>query len=222
MTSEKIRQAVEVALDMQPIMQATFGDSKLYDLEPSVYPKGTQWYTTAGANWYNVHNTDQAKQLAKEAGYSGQTIRWLTTQDYDYMFKSTVVAVSQLQHAGFQVNMQVMDWATLLDRRAKPAEWDIFVTSGVVVPDPSLLTVFSSTYPGWWDTPEKNALFAQFNSETDQAKRVQLWAKLQAMMYAEVPMIRPGGFYNLIISRKGILGFKPSYIIIPWNVQAVG
>jgi peptide/nickel transport system substrate-binding protein len=222
MANEKLRQAVDVALDMQPIMQATFGDPKLYDLDPSMYPKGTPWYTTAGANWYNVHNTDQAKQLAKEAGYSGQTIRWLTTQDYDYMFKSSVVAVSQLQHAGFQVNMQVMDWATLLDRRAKPTEWDVFVTSGVLVPDPALLTIFSSTYPGWWDTPEKNALFAQFNSETDQAKRVQLWIKLQAMMYAEVPVIRPGGFNNLMLSRKGVQGFKPSYIIVPWNVQPVG
>jgi hypothetical protein len=41
------------------------------------------------------------------------------------------------------------------------------------------------------------------------------------MMYEEAPAIRPGGFNNLIISRKGLLGFSPSYIIVPWNVQAV-
>jgi len=221
MANEKLRQAVEVALDMDPIMRATFGDPRLYNVDASLYPKGTPWYTTAGANWYNVHNTDQAKALAKEAGYSGQSIRWLTTQDYDYMFKSTVVAVSQLQLAGFQVDMQVTDWATLLDHRSRPADWDMFVTSGSFVPDPALLTVFSSTYPGWWDTPEKNALFAQFNAEPDQGKRVQMWAKLQAMMYQEVAMIRPGNFNNLMLSRKGLLGFRPSYVIIPWNVQAV-
>ena len=82
--------------------------------------------------------------------------------------------------------MQVTDWATLLDRRSKPADWDMFVTSGGFVPDPALLTIFSSTYPGWWDTPDKNELFAQFNAEPDQGKRVQMWAKLQAMMYQEV------------------------------------
>lgn len=220
MTNQKLRQAVEVALDMQPIMQATFGDPQLYSLDASLYPKGTPWYTTAGATWYNVHNMDRAKSLAREAGYSGQTIRWLTTQDYDYMFKSTVVASTQLQQAGFKVDLQVLDWATVLDRRTKPTEWEIFVTSGVFVPDPSLLTIFSSTYPGWWDTPEKNVLYAQFNAEADQGKRVQEWIKLQAMMYDEAPSIRPGSFNNLIISRKGLAGFTPSYVIIPWNVQA--
>ena len=56
---------------------------------------------------------------------------------------------------------------TLLDRRAKGDEWDMFVTSHSFVPDPSLITVFSSAYPGWWDTQTKNALFAQFNAELD-------------------------------------------------------
>jgi peptide/nickel transport system substrate-binding protein len=221
MTSEKLRQAVAVAMDMQPIMQATFGAPELYSIEPSIYPKGTPWYTTAGGNQYNVHNIEQAKQLAKEAGYSGQTIRWLTTQQYDYMFKSTVVAGSQLQQAGFKVDMQVVEWATLLDRRAKVAEWDMFVTSHSFVPDPSLITFFSSAYPGWWDTPEKNALFAQFNAEVNQGKRIQLWAKLQAMMYQEVPIVRPGGFSSLLLSRKGLPGFQATAWIIPWNVQAV-
>ncbi len=220
MTNQKLRQAVAVAMDMQPIMQATFGAPELYSVDASIYPKGTPWYTTAGANWYNVHNTEQAKRLAKEAGYSGQTIRWLTTQEYDYMFKSTVVAAAQLQQAGFKVDMQVVEWATLLDRRAKAAEWDMFVTSHAFVPDPSLITVFSSAYPGWWDTPEKNALFAQFNAEVNQGKRVQLWAKLQAMMYEEAPIVRPGGFSSLLLSRKGLPGFHPTAWIIPWNVQA--
>src|SRR4029077_18107664 len=32
MANEKLRQAVELALDMQPIMKATFGDPELYSL----------------------------------------------------------------------------------------------------------------------------------------------------------------------------------------------
>ena len=66
MTNVKLRQAVAVALDMQPIMQATFGNADLYTIDSSVYPKGTPWYTTAGGTWYNVHNTDQAKQLKRK------------------------------------------------------------------------------------------------------------------------------------------------------------
>ena len=220
MTNRKLRQAVAVAMDMQPIMQATFGAPDLFSIDPSIYPKGTPWYTGAGGNWYNVHNVDQAKQLAKEAGYSGETIRWLTTQEYEYMFKSTVVASTQLQQAGFKIDLQVVEWATLLDRRAKADMWDMFVTSHSFVPDPSLITVFSSVYPGWWDTPEKNALFAQFNAEVDPGKRIQLWAKLQAMMYQEAPIVRPGGFSSVSLTRKGLPGYHPTAWIVPWGVQA--
>ncbi len=221
MANAKLRQAVAVALNMQPIMQATFGNPNLYALDPSIYPKGTPWYTTAGATMYDVHSVDKAKQLAKEAGYSGQPIRWLTTQQYDYMFKSTVVASAQLQQAGFKVDMQVMDWASVLDHRNKPADWDMFVTSHGFVPDPALITVFNSAYPGWWDTPTKDGLFDQFTAEPDPAKRVRLWSQLQALMYEEAPIARPGGFALLELSRKGLPGFRPSYWLVPWNVQAV-
>jgi hypothetical protein len=162
MTNLKLRQAVLVALDMQPILQATFGNPDLFALDPSLYPKGTPWYTAAGAEWYNVHNVARAKQLAKEAGYAGQPIRWLATQQYDYMFKSSVIASAQLQQAGFRVDLQVMDWASVLDHRGKPVDYDMFVTGGGFVPDPALQNVFGAAYPGWWDTPDKNRLFARF------------------------------------------------------------
>ena len=220
MTNVKLRQAVLVALDMQPIMQATFGNPDLYTLEPSLYPKGTPWYTRAGAEWYNVHSVERSKQLAKEAGYSGQPIRWLYTQQYDYMFKSTVIAGAQLQHAGFKVDLQLLEWAGVLDHRAKPADWDMFVTGGGFLPDPALQNIYSGAWPGWWNTPDKNRLFAEFNAEPDQAKRLQLWIKLHQLWYSEAPVIRPGEFYGLVVSRKGLPGFQPANWIIPWGVEA--
>ena len=220
MTNLKLRQSVLVALDMQPIMRATFGNPDLYSLDPSLYPTGTPWHTMAGAEWFNVHNVERAKLLAKEGGYSGQPIRWLSTQQYDYMFKSTVIAASQLQNAGFKVDLQVLEWAGVLDHRAKPADWDMFVTSGGFLPDPSLQNIYSGAWPGWWNSPDKNRLFAAFNTEPDQTKRAQLWAKLHQLWYAEAPVVRPGVFYQLVLSRKGLPGFRPSYFIIPWNVEA--
>jgi peptide/nickel transport system substrate-binding protein len=219
MANEKLRQAVELALDMQPIMKATFGDPELYSLGPSIYPKSTPWYTEAGGELYNVHDVARAKQLMKEAGYNGEPVRWLSTQQYDYMFKSTVVAAAQLQHAGFKVDMQVLEWAGVLDHRGKPADYDLFTTSHGFVADPALITVFSSTYPGWWDSPEKNQLFSQFNQTTDQEARVKLWGKLQNLWYKQAPLVRPGEYYTLYMWGKSIQGFHPSNFIVVWNVQ---
>jgi peptide/nickel transport system substrate-binding protein len=221
MANEKLREAVLVALDMQPIMSATFGNPDLYSIYPSIYPKGTPWYTTAGSDWYNQHNVARAKELMKEAGYSGQPVRWLTTQQYDYMFKSTVVATAQLQQAGFTVDMQVLEWAGVLDHRNKPADFDMFTTSHGFVPDPALITVFSSAYPGWWDTAAKNKLMAKFTSESSQAARVKTWAELQALMYKEAAIVRPGEFYNLNLRSRALETLRASYWLIPWNVEAV-
>lgn len=104
MANVKLRQAVMVALSMQPILQVTVGNPDLYQLTPSIYPKGTPWYSEAGAAWYKLGNVERAKQLAAEAGYKGEPIRWLTTQQYDWMYKSSTVAAAQLRRAGFNVD----------------------------------------------------------------------------------------------------------------------
>jgi len=163
----------------------------------------------------------KAKQLMKEAGYNGEPIRWLATQQYDYMFKSTTVAAAQLQHAGFKVDMQVLEWAGVLDHRSKPADYDMFTTAHGFVADPALITVFNSAYPGWWDSPEKNKMFDEFNQTADQAARVRVWARLQELVYKQAPLVRPGEFYTVVLSSKALQGFHASYWLAPWNVPAV-
>jgi len=61
----------------------------------------------------------------------------------------------------------------------------------------------------------------QFTSETDPRRRVQLWTKLQALFYAEAPAVRPGAFFNVMLSRKGLQGFDASHWTTLWNVQPV-
>lgn len=222
MANAKVRQAAQAAMDMQPIMQATFGDADLYSLGPSFFPKGSPWYSTSGAPLYNQHDAGRAKQLLAEAGYRGQPVRWLTTMQYDYMFKSTVVAATQLQRAGFKVDTQVIDWASVLDRRAKPAEWDMFTTSGGFPPDPAMETFLSATYPGWWDTPDKNQTYDAFTRASDPRERTALWAKLQSLIYTQIPLVRPGDFFGLLLRRRGIVGFHPAYWIVTWGVQTAG
>jgi peptide/nickel transport system substrate-binding protein len=219
MANQKLRQAVLAALDMRPIMQATFGNPELYSLGPSYYPPGTPWYTTAGGAAYDAHDLPRARQLMKEAGYDGQPVRWLTTMQYDYMFKSTVVAVSQLQRAGFKMDMQVLEWASVLDHRAKPADWDMFTTSGGFPPDPAMQTFLSDTYPGWWDSADKNRLFEAFTQTTDPRARAALWARIQSRIYTEVPLIRPGDFANLVLRARSVQGFHPAFWIVVWNVS---
>jgi peptide/nickel transport system substrate-binding protein len=218
MTNQKLRQAALAAMDMEPILAASYGLADFYLADPSYYPKGTVWYTDAGGELYDQNNIERAKQLVKEAGYNGEPIRLISTAERPEFLNIALVAASQWQEAGLNVDVQLYDWATVLERRANPEANDAFVTAHGFVPDPSLITILSSSYPGWWDSPAKNELLAKFQSEPDQEKRMELWAELQALIYEEVPAIRIGDYYSLTISRKELKNFQGTTWPVLWNV----
>src|SRR4029077_6013574 len=93
-----------------------------------------------------------ARRLLKEAGYAGQPVRWMTTQEYDYMYKTALVAKQQLEDVGFKIDLQVLDWATLAQRWNNPELFDVFSTA---VPanglDPALhwLVQCAASASGW-------------------------------------------------------------------------
>jgi peptide/nickel transport system substrate-binding protein len=220
MANVKLRQAVMAALSMQPILLVTFGNPDLFQLTPSIYPRGTPWYSEVGAPWYNVGSAERAKQLAAEAGYKGEPIRWLTTQQYPWMYKSSAAAADQLRKAGFNIDQQVYEWAGVVERRAKPPEWEMFTTGHGFVPDPSLIDVFSPTYPGWWETPAKTQLFQEFNQALDARARQQTWQKLQELVFTEGGWAKAGDFFFVRLRSKALEGYRPLGIgMIVWNVS---
>ncbi len=221
MANEKLRQAVMAALDMGPILQATIGNPELYSLTPSLYSKATPWYSEAGKQWYNMKNPERAKALMNEGGYKGEPIRWLTTQQFDWMFKSSTVAVDQLQKVGFKMDMQLYEWAGVVERRAKPAEWELFTTGHGFVPDPALIDVFSPTYPGWWDSPEKQRLFAEFNRTTDPEARARVWQRLHELVFTQASWVKAGEFFNLHLRSRELQDYTPALWFMPWNLPAV-
>jgi len=204
MANNLMLQAVLAALDMEPIMKAAFGE--LFELNGSIFPKGTIWYSTAGTERYNQANLDKAKELLKEAGYAGEPIRLLTNTSYQYMYQYSLVIADQLRKAGMNIELRVYDWATMVKYRAQSGEWDLFVTSHGPIPDPALLTALSPTYPGWWDTPQKNELVNLFNTTVDFKDRYAIWEKIQALWYEEGSCIKLGDFYTLNISSAKRVG----------------
>jgi ABC-type transport system substrate-binding protein len=49
---------------------------------------------------------------------------------------------------GFKVDLQVLDWATLVQRRNKPELWDLFTTGITFGPDPALTSNLQCDWPG--------------------------------------------------------------------------
>ena len=195
MANVKLRQAVMAALSMQPILQVTVGNPDLFQLTPSIYPKGTPWYTEVGARWYNQGNAGSGEEAGGRGRVQGRA---------DPLAHHPAVRLElQVQHGGRRSapegGLQRGPAGLRVGRRgraprqARPSG-SCSPRSHGFVPDPALIDVFSPAYPGWWETPAKNQLLAELNRALDQQSRVQTWQKLQELVFTEGGWVKTGDY----------------------------
>jgi peptide/nickel transport system substrate-binding protein len=189
-----MRQAIQLAMDPLPQLQSGRGGGDFVRLDPGLMMQQTAWYTTAGSEYYNIYDPEAAKAKLQEAGYAGEPLRFMSTQEYAYMYGSAIVAVQQLEDIGIKVDHRVTDWATVLENRAKKDAWEMFVTGHGFVPDPSQVSYVGqmNVYPGWWSSESSLALAADLLSESEFDTRFGIWEQVQTAHYTEIPAIKIG------------------------------
>ena len=194
MSNLALREAFRAALNHEEIMTAARGGGDFVRLDPGWMMQETPWHTTAGEELYNVNDPDLARQKLEEAGYDGTPVRFMSTQEYPFFYSASVIAQQQLEAVGFVIDLQVIDWATVIERRSQEDEWDVFVTYHGQVTDPSQLTLVGqmSVYPGWWDSEESLGLADQLLGESDFDARYAVWEQIQEKIYTEIPAVKIG------------------------------
>lgn len=212
------RQAVQAALDHDSMMLAAFGDPAFYAIHPGIYQAPSPFQTSGGAQQFNQKNLTKAKELLAKSGYKGETFRIITSQQYDYVYKSALVAAENLRAAGIKTEIVTMDWASVLEKRNDPGIWEGFITFHGFVPEPALFNIVNSAYAGWWDTPAKNTALAKFNSTVDPAERAKAWGEVQKLFLDEAPTIQIGEYYSLLAASKKVTGYQPIPSAPYWNV----
>lgn len=216
-----LRRAIQMALNKEEALRVSIGPETLWEANGSFYPKGSAWYSEAGVEAFSQNNPEKAGELAKESGYDGTPIKLLVSTNYQFHYDQAAVFTSQLAKAGINVQMLVVDWATLIKKRAEPDQWDIFFTHHGTVPDPALLTPLNDTYPGWWTTSEKQALKEEFLGTSDKDARIATWAKFQSLIYQQVPAIKTGEVYAYNIASPKLKGLLDKTVFWPnlWGVS---
>lgn len=216
----KVRVAFLKALDNRPIMEAAIGPKEFWSVESPTIAYGAFTDNATGADVFNHQDVGAAKALLREAGYDGKPIRFMATKDYDLMYQSALVAKGQLEAAGFKVDLQVVDWATLVQRRNNPDLYDVFTTYAAFVPaDPTAGNAFvSEKWPGWWADAKKDAALQQLVRNVAPEARRDAWSQIQALFYQDVPAVKIGDFYLLNVSQKWVRGFQNTPDLFFWNV----
>lgn len=213
------RKAVQAALAPQDMMLAAFGSEEFFAIDGAFYPDNFVWNTEAGTEPYlPAGDTEKAKTLAAEAGYDGVTpIRILTSRQYEFHYKMAQVAQAYLEMAGFKVQLDVVEWATLTQTRTDPTKWDIYISHSPFLSEPALMGVLNDTSPGWWVSDAKAAALDAFNAEVDPERRVALFADVQSIIYEEVPLIKVGNFNALAAQAPNLEGVTPASWPYFWN-----
>jgi peptide/nickel transport system substrate-binding protein len=178
----KARQAAAYAFNQKDFLESVIGDPQWYLECKSLFPCGSPLRSTKG--WDDKLNSDftTARRLLQEAGYDGTPIVLMQSTDLVALSNLAPVAKSLLEKAGFKVDLQAMDWQTLVSRRTRkdpPAAggWHAFLTSwaSVDILDPVATGFLNASCDkamfGWPCDAELERLRDAFARETDPARQ---------------------------------------------------
>jgi peptide/nickel transport system substrate-binding protein len=212
-----MRQAILAALDMDALLRAVGGNPKFYYHDASLEPKVSPWWTDVGRERYNQPDKAKARRLLQEAGYQGQPVRYMATRDS----RLALPTKQQLEDAGFTVDLQVMDGATMSQRITNPDLWDAYSALFSFRLDPILHPRLrcDSPFGGWNCDPDFERLLHAMGTELQYEKRYRLWQDIQRLFWERVPYIHYGHASHLVAMRKHVHG-RPFDMPNPyfWNV----
>ncbi len=229
--NEKMRQALLYVVDQKDVMTALAGDEKNWRTCYAYYTCGTPMASEAGADALKgKRDAAKAKALLKDAGYNGERIVMMTATDQPIVNAQAQVVSEELRQAGVNVDLQAMDWGTLITRRAskEPIDkggWNIFFTwfIGADLANPALsLPLRGNGEKAWfgWPTNEKlEALRTQWFAAADLEAQKRVAAEIQTEAFQGVPYIPTGQFVIPTAYRKNLKGVTVAPVVFLWNVE---
>jgi peptide/nickel transport system substrate-binding protein len=228
----KLRQALLPAIDQNDFMTAIVGDQTDLIHNPSgIFTPGTPMANGADMSVFTgIRDFALAKKLVAESGYKGETIVLMLPTDQIPIIPMVQVTRDLFTRLGLNVDMQSMDWGTLVGRRAldKPAAdggWNSFCTSwtGLQLSNPgSHLPLRGNGKGGWFgwpDSPALEGLRDQWFAAPDEAAQKSICERMQTIAFKEVPYV-PIGAYSLPCAlRSNITDAIQAGSICFWNVK---
>jgi len=199
----KARQAMFYLTNQRTYLAAVNGNPDYYRICASFFICGTPMETNAGLEVLESPDPDKAKSLFEEAGWDfSRPIVILDPTDESIVHPETVVTVQLLRDIGLNVDVQAMDWATVLSRRnsKEPVDkggWNLLhsYVGGQVVTNPVWSITFSAACEqgifGWPCDEELEDLrlkFALAQGEEARFEVAQTYSRRAFAMGHHVPL----------------------------------
>ena len=228
--NQKVRQAALAAMAEEPFLRAQVGIKEFYRTCPSMFTCGTPYGSPKGSDIQSKSNMRKAQELLKSSGYDGTPVVLMKPTDLASIQKLPDVAAQLLRQAGFKVDLQAMDWNTVVTRRAKkdpPSQggWNMFCTAWVApdiwnpLANPAVSGLGEKSWFGWPTDAELEKLRDEFARGTDEARKKVLAEAIQARAFEIGTHVPLGEYVNPLAARRNISGFVTGPGNLYWNIK---
>jgi peptide/nickel transport system substrate-binding protein len=225
-----IRRVLLQVVDQVDYMQAVTGDDpKLRHTPTGFFCPGLPMATEAGLEVLTrPRDFTAAKKALAEAGYKGEKVVLMGASDLPNLKALGDVSADLLARAGFNVEYQVLDWGTVVQRRTRKEPvsqggWSVFGTfwAGLDQATPAahafLRSPGESGSFGWPKSEALEALRQQWLDAPDLAAQRALASQIQQQALTDVPYVPLGQYFVATAFQSnvnGVLDGPPLF----WNV----
>ncbi len=226
-----IRRVLLQVVDQVDYMQAVAGtDPKLIHTPAGYFCPGLPMASPVGLEAFTKpRDFAAAKKALADAGYKGEKVVLMGASDLPNLKALGDVSADLLARAGFNVDYQVLDWGTVVQRRTRKEPiaqggWNIFGTfwSGLDQANPVsnafLRALGENGMFGWPKSDTIEALRQQWLDAPDLAAQKALAVKLQQQALIDVPYVPLGQYFFSTVYQNDISGVLDGPPLF-WNVK---
>ncbi|WP_426240476.1 ABC transporter substrate-binding protein [Pararhizobium sp. DWP1-1-3] len=186
-----IRRAMAQALDLDQLVAAASNGTG--EANSSMISSDSVYYSDVQKKRL-PYDLEAAKKELEASGYKGEPISIIANKRGNVpSFPAAVMAQAMLQQIGLNVQIEVLDYATQVDRR-RSGNYQIISQSVTPRLDPALMYSF---YVGdkdknaslMWDDPKARDLMKAAYAEIDPKKRQAIFDEFHELMLQEMPGI---------------------------------
>ncbi len=219
-----IRRALLGAVDQAEFMTAVAGDDRtLWKDRVGVFSPGTPMANEAGIEVLtSPRDLDRVRRAIKEAGYGGERVVLMTPANYPGTNPLGIVAADVMTRVGLNVDLQSIDWGTLVQRRASrnPIDkggWSAFVTflNGTNNFDPAgqlgIRGNGDKAWFGWPTAPKLEEARDAWFAASDLAGQKAACVALQLQFWQDAPYLPLGVEYATTAFRRGVTGMRSGF-----------
>jgi peptide/nickel transport system substrate-binding protein len=233
----KARQALLLAASDQGAYLSTVeSDPELRRSCWAVFMCGTPLETTAGQGWL-MHSRSEAiakaRSLLAGAGYKGEPVVIMSPSDRPVFKALGVVTEQLLAQAGFNVDQQVMDWGTLVQRRVSRESpqtsrsgWNLFPAwgTGPVMSSPFMNTTAPTpcdghNYFGWPCDEALERIRREFLAASTLPQIRDVNDRFNSRFYEVVPYVPLGQILQPVAFRRELNGVPQDIRLSLWNIE---